>query len=149
MMQSNKTHFPPAYLTSRCPDCEVHINESHVAGCSLGSGLFRPYIEPNKLNISAVDDGYSALREVLDSAYDQASRGKGKERHANGKPFDKQPVLEMTRMVGVGGPVFQAMKKAQEAAGMANRGEIDAAIRELLGTIVYAAAAVVYLKEQK
>ena len=50
-------------------------------------------------------------------------------------------------MVGAGFPLGQAIKKAQEATGMLNRGEKDAAIRELLGVINYAAAAVHLIKE--
>ena len=151
----------PLYSTERCPDCEVHSGEPHIAGCSVGEGIFTlarpefinaPRIAPfriEKTNTPTSNAQYESLREVLDAAYAQSAYGKGRERHANDRPFDKQPVLEMARMVGVGGPVFQAMKKAQEAVGMANRGEIDKAIHELLGTIVYAAAAVVLLKEQK
>ena len=45
-------------------------------------------------------------------------------------------------MVGVGFPLGQAMKKAQEAGTMASRGQTDAARRELLGAINYVAGAV-------
>lgn len=90
---------------------------------------------------------YEALRDVLDSALRQASEGKGRERHANDKPFVRQPMLEISRMIGVGFPLGQAMKKAQEAAGMTGRGELDAAERELLGAINYLAGAVIVLRE--
>lgn len=33
--------------------------------------------------------GYEKLSNVLGAAYHQAAGGKGKERHARGKPFDK------------------------------------------------------------
>lgn len=96
-----------------------------------------------------MSNDYRKLRTVLDKAYEQAAYGKGKERHANGKPFDRQPIAEIGRMVGIGYNAGQAMKKTQEAVGMANRSETDAAIRELYGVIVYAASCVMLLQEDK
>lgn len=93
--------------------------------------------------------GYEPLARVLGLAYDQSAKGKGKERHANAKPFDRQPILEIARMVGLGYQTGQIQKKVQEATGMAARGQIDAAKAELLGAIVYAAAAFLYLEEQE
>lgn len=90
---------------------------------------------------------YEALRSVLMDALAQAATGKGAERHANGNSFEDQPMLGIGRMVGIGGPAFQVMKKAQEACGMTNRGEYAAAERELLGAIVYAAGAVLLVRE--
>lgn len=91
---------------------------------------------------------YAALRSVLDEAFLQSAEGKGNARHANDKPFDKQPILEIGRMVGPGFAAGQIMKKAQEAIGMAARGETEAAANELLGAIVYAASAVVLVREK-
>ena len=93
------------------------------------------------------ENDYAALRAILDEAYEQASAGKGLERHANGRPFDRQPILEIGRMMGVGFQLGQAAKKSQEAVGMINRGNRDAAVRELLGAINYIAAAVIQVKE--
>ena len=92
---------------------------------------------------------YSKLRAVLDAAFEQSSAGKGKERHANGRPFDRQPILEISRMVGTGYATGQVMKKCQEAHAMAARGEHDRAIAEMLGAIVYSAAAAVLMAEAK
>ena len=92
---------------------------------------------------SAVVDGYAALRYVLKMALEQASVGKGKERHATDKPFDRQPMLEIGRMVGPGFCLGQAIKKAQESSRM----EPDAAQRELLGAINYLAGAYLLLEE--
>lgn len=86
--------------------------------------------------------GYEDLAEVLDCALMQASSGKGADRHAGDRPFATQPMQEITRMVGIGFPLGQAMKKAQEAGTMASRGQTDAARRELLGAINYLAGAV-------
>lgn len=91
------------------------------------------------------DDGYQPLRRVLDLALEQASAGKGKERHATGNPFDKQPMMEIGRMVGHGFCLGQAIKKAQEASRM----QPDAAQRELLGAINYLAGAYLLLEEIK
>jgi hypothetical protein len=91
--------------------------------------------------------GYYPLFKALEDALDQSQRGKGRERHVRGDtPFYRQPILEITRMVGIGGPAFQAIKKIQEAIGMVERREPGAAVRELLGAIVYTAAVVVLLR---
>lgn len=90
---------------------------------------------------------YATLRAVLDLAYEQSSSGKGKNRHANGKSLLQQPIMEIGRMVGLGYHLGQAMKKAQEASGMASRGEVSAAQAELLGAINYLAAAHILLGE--
>lgn len=92
--------------------------------------------------------GYESLARILKLAYDQSARGKGKERHANAKPFDRQPIMEIARMVGMGYQAGQIMKKVQEAKGMENRGQREAAKAELLGAIVYSAAAYLLLEEQ-
>lgn len=84
--------------------------------------------------------GYEALARVLDLAYAQAAYGKGKVRHANDKPFDQQPILNIGRKVGAGFTLGQALKKLEEAAGMIDRAEHGPAMSELLGAIVYAAA---------
>lgn len=93
--------------------------------------------------------GFYPLFRVLEAALEQSQRGKGRARHARGAtPFARQPILEITRMVGIGGPAFQSMKKIQEACGMAARGEPEAAVRELLGAIVYTAATVIAIEER-
>lgn len=95
------------------------------------------------------EDDYASLRSALDAAYDQSANGKGKKRHANDRAFTDQPITRITEMVGHGFPLGQAIKKAQEASGMVGRGEIDAARAELLGAIVYLAAAWLHLDREK
>lgn len=92
--------------------------------------------------------GYRSLKQVLDRAYEQSALGKGKERHANDLPFDKQPIMQITAAVGHGFPLGQASKKITEAAGMVSRNEHGAAIRELLGAIVYLCAAIIHLEQK-
>lgn len=91
------------------------------------------------------EDDYQGLQRVLQLALEQASAGKGNERHANGKPFDEQPMMEIGRMVGHGFCLGQAIKKAQESSRM----QPDAAQRELLGAINYLAGAYLLLEEIK
>ncbi len=50
-------------------------------------------------------------------------------------------------MVGMGYQTGQAMKKAQEAGGMVQRKQYDAAQAELLGAINYLAAAYILIGE--
>lgn len=101
--------------------------------------------------VASADDisTHAGLARVLNDAFNQAANGKGKERHGNGKPFEHQPLFEISRMVGIGGPAYQVMKKTQEAVTMFVRGQHDAAIRELHGAIVYAAATIMLIEESK
>jgi hypothetical protein len=93
--------------------------------------------------------GYEELARILEQAYNQSAKGKGKQRHANNLPFKEQPIMKIGRMSGIGGHVYQIMKKAQEAGNMHKRGEHEAAIAEFYGVIVYAAAAVLLTEESK
>lgn len=86
------------------------------------------------------DPDYYELSRILDLAYKQASEGKGKERHATHLPFEKQPILTIQQMVGPGFAYGQIIKKAQEASRMSR----EAALREILGIINYAAAVYLY-----
>ena len=91
--------------------------------------------------------GYEPLIKVLWAAYKQAAGGKGKERHARGKAFDKQPIMEIGRMVGPGYATGQAMKKLQEAKSMMDKGNFDGALAEALGAINYSAAFYLLVEE--
>lgn len=89
--------------------------------------------------------GYESLAHVLARAFEQASAGKGSERHAKGQPFDRQPMQTLCDLYGVGFALGQAAKKTQEA----QRLPPAAAIRELLGAINYIAGAVIYLENHQ
>ena len=93
-------------------------------------------------------DPYRSLREVLDMALEQAQGGKGLERHANGLPFDQQPICQGGRRFGVGCLIYQAWKKSHETPVLLalDNGK-ERAVRELLGVINYAAAAIIVLQE--
>lgn len=118
--------------------------EPHGETVSRG-GHVPPPIPPK---YAVPDPSYAPLIEVLKAAHEQAARGKGKERHDNGKSFDRQPIMEIGRMVGPGFAAGQAMKKAQEAAGMLERRDYRAAEAELLGAINYLAACVMLVRER-
>lgn len=102
---------------------------------------------PDRLSRSTkpipTEDPYISLRYVLELAVDQAANGKGKERHANGEPFDQQKICKISRAVGVGFALGQALKKAEESVRL----DRDAGLREILGAINYLAAAYIVLSE--
>lgn len=96
------------------------------------------------MSFPRVPDGYKSLCQVLTSAIQQASGGKGRERHAKpGEPFEKQKICEITRRVGLGYPLGQAIKKAEESLRLGDRGPA-----EILGAINYLAAAYLVMDEE-
>lgn len=111
-------------VADTCPDC--------------GEGTCGHAAPDNDIYNITVREGYYELFSVLREALDQVQSGKGSERHGNGLPFTEQPALTITRAVGIGFPLGQAMKKIQESQRM----DTDAAKRELLGAINYLAAAI-------
>lgn len=88
-------------------------------------------------------EGYGALAKVLERAFDQSARGKGKERHSRGEEFTQQVIIEGARRFGTGAMLFQAFKKSEESQRLPK----EMAVKELLGAIVYLAAAVIVLEE--
>lgn len=112
---------------------------------SASPALAAPYGQPVKQPYVPNIEGYEHLSRILLMAYDQAASGKGKERHATSPivgtlPWDQQPLLAISRMVGVGGAAYQVLKKAQESVTMTGNGNFAGAKAEALGAIVYAAA---------
>jgi hypothetical protein len=83
--------------------------------------------------------GYEQLAEVLQAAFSQAARGKGKERHAKGQPFHEQVMQVGAQHFGTGALLFQAFKKSEESQRLPH----ERAEAELLGAIVYLAGAVI------
>lgn len=105
------------------------------------------YVQPAPSEIeqalSDPDHPYHDLADVLEQAFRQASGGKGRERHANDLPFNEQRMQTIARGQGhSGGMIYQIAKKAQESERLPR----DAALRELLGVIVYAGGAFIYRK---
>ena len=93
--------------------------------------------------------GYEVLARELTDAFVQSSEGKGKERHANDRPFDRQPILELGRLYGPGFAAGQAAKKVQEALSMQAKGKFtkEQALAEVHGGIVYLAALASLIRE--
>jgi hypothetical protein len=116
-------------------------------GKARGFDLVIEWEEPAAVDAGA-RTGYECLANILIEAHDQAARGKGAERHANGKAFEDQPILTIARQEGAGFLTGQVLKKVDEARGMVERGDAAAARREFLGAIVYLAARVRLLDEE-
>jgi hypothetical protein len=88
---------------------------------------------------------YRDLIRILNEAVEQAAHGKGKERHACDRPFDRQPIMEIQRLLGSNHfALGQAIKKAQESTRLPK----ERAKHELIGAIVYLSAAILHLEEQ-
>ena len=83
--------------------------------------------------------GYESLASVLERAYNQAARGKGKERHAKDQPFHEQVMQVGAQHFGTGALLFQAFKKSEESQRLPH----ERAVAELLGAINYLAGAVI------
>lgn len=125
---------------------EEEINASGVTvidsphSKDLGDHIARRPPHPRYVN--DVPAGYDDMAAVLVRALEQSACGKGKERHAQDKPFSEQPMQQLIALYGTGFACGQAGKKMQEALRLPH----DAAIRELLGAIVYAAGAIIYME---
>ena len=91
----------------------------------------------------SVPRGYTDLAGTLRRALAQAVEGKGKERHAITENMLEQPIITIQGMVGTGFATGQAIKKLQESSRLGK----DAAIEEILGAIIYCAAAVIHLEK--
>jgi hypothetical protein len=138
------------YVAPRTDDAEFQAEVLRGRPASHCTISYIEKAEPDKYGQSIHGgNGYGPLASILQEAYEQAAGGKGKERHANGKPFLDQPIMEIARMVGVGFQTGQVQKKVQEATSMFGRGQAEAAVRELLGAINYAAAAIILIREQQ
>lgn len=89
------------------------------------------------------DPKFSPLRHQLMRAYKMVAEGKGQQRHGAGRAWNDQPIITISRTVGEGFPIGQAMKKLEESTRMVP----EAAVNELLGSIGYIAAAVQIIEE--
>lgn len=87
-------------------------------------------------------DDYLPLLRTFLGALEQAAYGKGRERHANDLPFIEQPILTMAHMLDSdAGLAQQVIKKTIEARSLPTK---RARINELRGTLVYAAAMILF-----
>jgi hypothetical protein len=89
--------------------------------------------------------GYEKLYDVFMDAMYRASCGKGKERHVSGdEPFEEQFILRGARTFGIAALRFQIAKKNEEVGNII---DYQAKINEFLDIAVYAAAAIIRLRE--
>ena len=89
-----------------------------------------------------MSDNYKLLEEVYAMAHEDASGGKGKERHADDNPYQEQPIMWIEKYFK-SYQLGQSVKKLHESQRLPK----EAAINELLGAINYIAAHVIFLKE--
>lgn len=89
------------------------------------------------------DPKFGPYRHQLMRAYKMVAEGKGQQRHGAGRAWNDQPIITISRTVGSGFAIGQAMKKLEESTRMTD----EAAVHELLGAIGYIAAAVQIIEE--
>lgn len=90
-------------------------------------------------------EGYEKLVAVYQDAHDQAAKGKGDERHANGQPFHEQRMQQISGLLrSSDGMAFQAIKKLTEGLQFEDHARREA---ELLGALNYIAGIVIYYRE--
>lgn len=93
-----------------------------------------------------VKKSYADFVKVLFEAYKQTASGKGNERHGKDTPWREQPMMtELRQMKSPVGPIFQARKKLLESLTLAEQ-DPKRAYAEVLGAIVYAAAAAQFFR---
>lgn len=115
---------------------------------TLGNEIINEYkVEGNR----EITNGERKVSEVIHQAMLRCFSGKGKERHniEGTVDFMDQPLMEISRRTGIGGPLYQVHKKAYEAHDMVRKGDSERARNELLDIIIYTAATVLLLDEQK
>ena len=81
---------------------------------------------------------YATLAIALANAASRAIDGKGKVRHADDKPFEHQPICNITRAIGIGHPLGQVQKKLLELPRIKRSRDKH---NELLDIIIYTAVA--------
>lgn len=132
---SAKTNIAESKKVKDIEPCKVVDSRAYDCASTDDSGISLSFEEAEKRT-----DNYASLSNVLRLAYDQASSGKGQERHGQDLPFAKQPMQLIQDLCGEGFALGQAMKKMQESQRLPH----DAAIRELLGAINYIAGAIIH-----
>lgn len=121
------------------------IQSDTVTAAGERAQLMRSLAQAGQINAH-----YASLHDVLSQAYHQAAGGKGHERHATDDPFDQQPIMVITRLLGdhsCAALGYQAVKKTVEAGRLHRIKGPDAAVRELYGAINYIAAMVLRVQE--
>lgn len=129
------------------PDQKIIIGHNGAAMVQMTPSALANHVTPaandNQVPATTLSAaGYESLAHVLARAFDQASNGKGQERHANALPFHKQPMQVIAGQVGPAFLTGQAIKKIQGSQVLPARRDVA----ELLGAINYIAGVVIYLE---
>lgn len=91
--------------------------------------------------------GYERLVAVLKAAHDQAAMGKGADRHANGLPFHKQRMQQISVLLdSPDGMAYQVAKKVAEGLDLPTH---ERQLAELYGAINYIAGIVIFLEDKE
>lgn len=97
-------------------------------------------------------DNYEKLRESFDNAADQASQGKGKQRHACDNAFEDQLMCSAQRLLKdhpCGGLAYQVIKKTVESGRILKLYGVESARKELWGAMNYLAGMDIIYQEQE
>lgn len=120
--------------------------EKYIA---VPSCLYEDFMQKLKLGTAVPlnDPYFYRLAVQLQSAYRQASAGKGVERHAGkdaegrvNQAFHDQRIVANAKIHGMGSPCGQVTKKIAEGCDMVRRGEVNRGLVEFHGAINYIAA---------
>ncbi len=106
--------------------------------------------ENKKESTRQVKEGYEKLDAVLYEAISQSQDGKGKERHATNNNYEDQVICVVGRLLKghpFGAHAYQIIKKTIEAGRLYQIKGQEAAYQEMLGSINYAAAMCILIKE--
>ena len=90
-----------------------------------------------------MNNNYKRLEDVLKSALEQASSGKGLERHADNQSYEEQPIMWIEKYFK-SYQLGQAVKKMHESQRLSK----DMAIEELKGAINYIAARIIHIQDK-
>lgn len=141
-------------VLSQCKHCgagESELSQQICTGPAPTAKAGTPRIDPDYIRRSyrfgdVCHEDYHSLTRVLQRAHDQAAYGKGKERHANDLPFEKQRMQTISRLLdSPDGMAYQVVKKVTEGLTLPER---ERQVAELLGAINYLAGIVVFLESK-
>ena len=106
--------------------------------------------ENKKESTRRVKEGYEKLDAVLYDAISQSQDGKGAIRHATNNNYEDQVICVVGRLLKghpFGAHAYQIIKKTIEAGRLYQIKGQEAAYQEMLGSINYAAAMCILIKE--
>jgi hypothetical protein len=151
-----------------CSICDKCINEKFCREKGSSCGIHNNYggfiekptdkskgetmKEKVEVDFRVMNQDYEALDNVLMDAYEAASSGKGKERHATDNAFEDQIICTVPRMLKnhpFAAQAYQIIKKTIEAGRLYNIKGSEAAYHEMLGAVNYCAAMCILIKEKE